>query len=273
MLEYRGGRSRICVYNTFYQDAQFLHVSEKFRTLVPFYAMTFFQDWRYDLWLKRVLRDQLRYNDEIYCSAAKVVAHVKEQAQLHNPTNIHGIYDSMHIRQALEFRHMFGFDHFSSDATIYNETKKIIPENTTVFVATDANDPHFFDLMRSHYNLIFLGDCLHILKETGLNTNLYGLVDQLVASGGRFFFASWYSTFGSYIARLQGYHMAEQHAPGVKEGSIATWPYIYPGPSDFVFMRQYHPLEKPFWKREFQTCWRELDVGIAEFHHEMTAAE
>jgi GDP-fucose protein O-fucosyltransferase len=269
MLEYKGGRSKICTYNSYYQNTQFLHVSEKYRTLLPFYSMTFFQDWRYDLWLKRVMRDQVRYNDEIFCAAAHAVAHVKKQALLQDPSNTHGIYDAMHIRQALEFRHMFQFDNFTSDATIYKESQMVVPENSTVFVATDAKDPHFFDLMRGHYNLIFLSDCLAILAGTGLNTNLYGLVDQLVASVGRFFFASWYSTFGSYIARLQGYHMAQEHAPGVKEGSIATWPYIYPDPADFSYMRRYHPLVKPLWKREFPTCWRELDMGMADFHHEV----
>lgn len=58
----------------------------------------------------------------------------------------------------------------------------MIPENSTVFIATDTNEFHFFDSLQSHFNLIFLKDCLPILKELGLNTNLYPLVDQLVAS-------------------------------------------------------------------------------------------
>jgi hypothetical protein len=78
LQEYSGERSNICVYNNFLQVAPFLHVSEKIRNLLLFYSMTFFQDWRYDLWLKRVKRDHLRYNDNIQCAAAHVVPHVQE---------------------------------------------------------------------------------------------------------------------------------------------------------------------------------------------------
>jgi hypothetical protein len=259
--EYRGDRDSICVYNNFFQNATFLHISERVRTLAPFYSMTFFQDWRYDLWLKRVMRDHLRYNDDIQCAAAHVVAHVRDLARNHDADNVHGIFDSMHVRYALEFRHSFGLKEFNV-SEIYAETQKVFPKHSTVFIATDARDLHFFDFLRDHYNLVFLKDCQHILRDLGLNTNFLGLIDQLVASRGRFYFSSWFSTFGSYIARLQGYHMAQEKAPGVKEGSIATWPLVYRTPDEFWYMRQYFPVKQTLWAREFPTCWRNLDARM-----------
>ena len=41
------------------------------RILVHFYAFLFFEDWRQDLWMKRFIRDHMRYSDSIQCAAAK----------------------------------------------------------------------------------------------------------------------------------------------------------------------------------------------------------
>jgi GDP-fucose protein O-fucosyltransferase len=264
LREYRGGRSRICVYDGLYQNATFLHVSEKFRTIAPFYSMTFFQDWRYDLWLKRAMRDHLRYNDEIQCAAARVVDYVQQQAILHDPAG-KGVFDSMHVRQRSEFHHQMRTNKFTS-RDIYDATSKILPEGSTIFVATDAKKLQYFDFLHQHYKLVFLHDCQHLLEEMGVHPNLWALVEQLVASRGRFYFASVGSTFGSYIARLQGYHLVRTGAPGAENGTIATWPLN--NPDDFHYMRKYQPLGAPLWYREFPTCWVDLQNGMEQFHRE-----
>jgi hypothetical protein len=145
----------------------------------------------------------------------------------------------------------------------------LIPNFSTVFIATDVPDLLFFDFVWDHYNLVFLNDFQPLLRDLGLNTIFLGLIEQLVASRGRIFFSSWFSTFGSYIARLQGYHMAQEQAPGAKEGSIATWFIIYRLPTEFWYMRQYYPLKQSLWAREFPTCWRELDTGIQIIHQQI----
>ena len=148
MQEYRGDRSKICVYDEFYQQATFLHVSEKFRTLVPFYSMTFFQDWRHDLWLKRVIRDHLRYKDELQCAAARVVEHIQHQALLHDPTSM-GVFDAIHVRREAEFHRQMHTALFSA-RDLYAETSKILPEGSTVFVATDINNKEYFGYLQNH---------------------------------------------------------------------------------------------------------------------------
>jgi hypothetical protein len=85
---------------------------------------------------------------------------------------------------------------------IYQQTSRQLKEGTTLYVATDEHDQQFFDPLRKHYDLVFLND-FH--KELGdLNTNYYGMVDQLISTRGETFFGCWFSTFTGYITRLRG---------------------------------------------------------------------
>jgi hypothetical protein len=52
-------------------------------TQVHFYAFLFFEDWHTDLWVKRFVRDHLRYLDEIQCAAA-VSFSSRERAYIHD---------------------------------------------------------------------------------------------------------------------------------------------------------------------------------------------
>jgi len=51
-------------------------------------------------------------------------------------------------------------------------TKKILPENTTLYIATDERDKSFFDDLKKHYHVLFLDD---FDQEVGqINSNFYG---------------------------------------------------------------------------------------------------
>jgi GDP-fucose protein O-fucosyltransferase len=175
-----------------------------------------------------------------------------------------GVFDAIHVRGEVEFHRQMNKHNLLTSQTIYTEISKILPKGGTVFVATDIKDgTSFFDFLRQHYNLIFLHDCQTMVEEMKIHPQLWGLVEQLVASRGRFYFASTFSTFGSYIARLQGYHLAQENAPNIVEtGSIATWPMD--NLEDFHYMTNYNTLKKSLWAREFPTCWRDLHRGIVE---------
>jgi GDP-fucose protein O-fucosyltransferase len=85
---------------------------------------------------------------------------------------------------------------------ICQQTSRRLKEGTTLYVATDEHDQQFFDPLREHYDIVVLND-FH--KELGdLNTNYYGMVDQLISSRGETFFGCWFSTFTGYIMRLRG---------------------------------------------------------------------
>jgi hypothetical protein len=66
-----------------------------------------------------------------------------------------------------------------------------------VYIATDEKDRRFFDPLATQYKLFFLDDFKHLLQ--GLNTNKYGMLDQLVAARGRVFFGCWFSTVSIII--------------------------------------------------------------------------
>ena len=75
---------------------------------------------------------------------------------------------------------------------IYKNIKDKIQEGATVFIATDERNKKFFDPLRNHFNVFFLDDFQTELE--GVNTNYFGMIDQLVASRGRLFFGCWHST-------------------------------------------------------------------------------
>ena len=71
MKENWADRKGLCIYDKDWQSVQLVHFGEGAkgeegaRLLVHFYAFLFFQDWRQDLWMKRFVRDHVRYIDEI----------------------------------------------------------------------------------------------------------------------------------------------------------------------------------------------------------------
>ncbi|KAK1746899.1 GDP-fucose protein O-fucosyltransferase family protein [Skeletonema marinoi] len=151
------------------------------RFLTHFYAFLFFESWEQDLFTKRFVRDHLRYADEIQCAAARVVAAIRDRARRRDPTgNSNGDFDSFHIRKLSIQKCMVEADQ------IYENSKDELQENATVFVATDHKEKPFFKALADHYDLVFLSDFKEELKD--VNTNYFGMIDQLVASRGRVFF-------------------------------------------------------------------------------------
>lgn len=160
------------------------------RLLVHFYAFLFFQDWRTDLWMKRFIRDHVRYIDEIQCAAARVVEAIRQRVQRRG----HGTdFDTMHIR-----RGDFQYTVTRMEAKdIYKMASKRIADNTTVYIATDERDKKFFKPLQEHFDVVFLDDFASSLA--GVNTNYFGMIDQLVASRGRIFYGCWFSTFTGMV--------------------------------------------------------------------------
>lgn len=196
MAEHMNGRTQMCLYNHTLLHEPLLHFHGKSkwggRLLVPFYAFLFFEDWRQDVWTKRFVRDNLRYTDEIQCAAARVVAAVRERARqrgpLFNNNNEEGLYDAFHVRRG-EFQYK---KTRVSAQDMYDISKDKIPEGATVYMATDERNKKFFRDMAAHYDVVYLDDFAHVLD--GINTNYYGMIDQLVASRSRTFFGCWFST-------------------------------------------------------------------------------
>lgn len=129
----------------------------------------------------------MRYIDDIQCAAARIVEAVRERAKKNG--NPDGKFDSFHIRRG-DFQYK---KTRVSAKEILNVAKDQIPQHSTVYVATDERKKDFFREMKSYWDVVYLDDYMHLLE--GIDKNLFGMVDQLVASRGRYFFGCWFSTF------------------------------------------------------------------------------
>ena len=206
--------------------------------------------------MKRFIRDHVRYIDEIQCAAGRLVAAIRDHARKRNPIgNPHGIFDSFHIR-----RGDFQFKTTRIPAQeIYENSKDELTPNSTIFIAADERDKSFFNPFRQHYDILFLDDFQHQLE--GVNTNYYGMIDQLVASQGRIFFGCFFSTFTGYINRIRGYHSVNKKEPGYQKGELPTTYYYATKDKKFI-MHKYSPLRGGFFNREYPTSWRDINRGI-----------
>lgn len=113
--------------------------------------------------------DHVRYSDEIQCAGARVVQAIRQRAQAYNPSNTAGVIDSIHVRRG-DFQYK---KTRVTAAEIYRMTKRQLPENTTLYIATDEKDKGFFDDLRQHYHILFLDDFAAELGS-GMNSNFYG---------------------------------------------------------------------------------------------------
>jgi len=251
------GRKKLCIYNEEMQEAHILHFmcyhKMKVRLLTHFYAFLFFEDWKQQLWEHRFVRDHLRYIDELQCAAARVVGAVRDIAKK-NSDNPNGEFDTMHIRRG-DFQYKMTR---LEGPELYEKSKDWIPEKTVLYIATDERNKEFFEPFKKHYDVYFLDDFKHLFK--GLNTNYYGMLDQLIASRGRTFVGTYYSTFTGYINRMRGYHADQDKLEGHELGKIQSYYFT----NSQTAMINFTPLSRPFWAREYPVAWRDIDKGIGE---------
>lgn len=156
----------------------------------------------------------------------------------------------------------FQFKNTRIDAEeIFKNSHEQLTPDSTIFIATDERDKSFFDPLKKHYHIRFLDDFKDELKD--VNSNYFGMIDQLVASRGRVFFGCWFSTFTGFINRIRGYRSVKDKLPGYDKGTLPTSFYYAVLKKKFE-MTEYVPLRGGFFNREFPTSWRDIDKGIGE---------
>lgn len=260
LSEELSNRRELCIYDEEMQKAEVVHFmcyhKERARLLTHFYSFVFFENWKQDLWAKRFVRDHFRYIDELQCAAARVIHAIRERAKSRNPLkNPEGVYDSYHIR-----RGDFQYKRTRLEAQqIYENSKDEMEEGATVYISTDESNKAFFKPLADHYDIVFLDDFKDVIK--GLNTNYYGMLDQLVASRGRVFFGTGHSTFSGFINRMRGYYNEKHKIDGYEDGVQKSY---YFAPMEWkYFMTKYFPIAS-IWAREYPSSWRDIDHGIGE---------
>jgi len=134
-----------------------------------------------------------------------------------------------------------------SGEQIFENVRDVIPEGATLYIATDEKVRSFFDIFAKHYKVYFLDSNPPLIE--GLNSNYYGMLDQLIASRGKVFVGTFYSTFTGYINRLRGYHTQKTKQPGYDTGDLESYFYVPLGMKHS--MRTYQSVQPLYWAREF----------------------
>jgi Zn-dependent M16 (insulinase) family peptidase len=95
------------------------------------------------------------------------------------------VFQTMHIRQGdFTWKYHNGSNTVTAEQ-IYENVREELEDGSIVFIATDERDKSFFNPLRQHFDIKFLDDFVSELYPDGfprVNTNLLGLIDQLVAS-------------------------------------------------------------------------------------------
>jgi len=202
-----------------------------------------------------------RYVDEIQCAAARIVAAIHERA--YDPvTNPTGSFDTFHIRRG-DFTFFYPTAVLSAEKIYQDFTRLEIPEQRTVYVATDERNMTYFQPLAAHYKLLYMNDFKHLL--TDVNPNYFGMVDQLVCAMGETFFGTFYSTFSGYINRVRGYRAQNAKGENYEKGHVNS--YYYHGEKPGLaytrnMMQKYRSVRQGFWTNEFPVCWRDIDHDV-----------
>jgi len=267
LAEFTAERVRLCLYGPELQHEPVVHFpmtgkdpndpKADPRLLVHFYAFLFFENYHQDLWMKRFVRDHVRYTDEIQCAAARVVAAMREKVRtIHGRAD--GLFNTMHVRRG-DFQ--YKKTRVSAEKLV-EAMKKSFQDGDVVYIGTDERDKSFFEPLNESYHIYFLDDFIaNGAVGKDINSNYYGMIDQLTASRGKLFLGCWFSTFTGYINRLRGYHSQKQKEPGYEKGNIMT-SFYYAPPDRFNHMHEYYPVKKSFYAREFPTGWMQLNSDL-----------
>jgi hypothetical protein len=213
---------------------------DEHRLLNHFYTFFYFTDSTIDNYYKRFVRDLLHYVDELYCAAGKIV----------HALNAEGTWSSLHVRRGdLQYKEVK-----ISGQEWYDNMKEVWKEGEVLFIATDESNKTFFDPLKKHHNLRFLDDYWDVAQLTKVKS-LLGMVDTIVASHGRTFTGTWFSTFSGYINRMRGY----------SGYSIEDSWYSYLPKKDAV--REWEYPEGNYPAREWPIGWTAID-GDEWIEHE-----
>ena len=188
------GKREEVYYEKKYHTPKLIHWNagnKLYRLLNHFYAFTFFTDPVMDNFYKRFVRDFLHYEDSIYCAAGKIVHALNKEGKEGNG------WSSLHVRRGdLQYKKVK-----IPAEEWYQNTKEIWKEGEILFIATDERNKTFFDPIKEHHQVRFLDDYWTMANLGSLDSNFLGMIDTIVASHGRAFAGTWFSTFTGYINR------------------------------------------------------------------------
>ena len=145
--------------------------------------------------IRRLLKNFVTYVPEVFEISQQLITGLPVEG-----------YNSLHIR-----RNDFQYDssRASAEATIQN-TKNILEENISLYIATDETELEFLDTFGLEYSVFCWNDFFTSRSATDVSITdipekLIGPIEQLICAHGYRFIGTELSTFSSYITRLKGY--------------------------------------------------------------------
>lgn len=156
--------------------------SMEYRLLNHFYSFLFFTDPVVDNHYKRFVRDFLHYRDSVYCAAGKVVRALDAEGKE---------WSTMHVRRGdLQYKQVK-----IPAEEWYDTLHEVWNEGEILYIATDERNRSFFDPIKKYHEVRFLDDYWDVAKLGDLDPSFISMVDTIVASHGRSFSGTWFSTF------------------------------------------------------------------------------
>jgi len=207
-------------YNKQMHDAPLLHFRSHFkdtRLLLHFYAFVHFTNPKVGNYYKRLVRDRVRYTDEIFCAAGKIVKSLlvesssldgdakgamipSEDGDVGGDANVG--YFAMHIRRGdFQWPKM----RISAEEWFENTRSWLVP-GQLLYIATDEMNRTWFEPLTKHYQARFLDDYNELVGLSDLDPNYVGMIDQVVASRSKVFVGTYFSSFSAFIGRMRAYH-------------------------------------------------------------------
>lgn len=242
------------------------HIDSAGRLLVPFYTYVVFVDHASQNLHKRLVRDLVRHADRVTCAAAAVVNWLNRQAP---PVlkNADAGYSSLHER---------GGDFQFKGVKDPDAALRVLAPREALYVATDMKDKSAFEGVRkAGHRVLTLADVLaaasaarrnvsmprpvslvanDVAMTTGeaeavarIGANEAALVDVLVASQGRTFTGTWFSTLSTHIQRIRGYAGRPDASTFFSE--FKRW----------AACQRWEDPRRPWYMREYSTAWRDID--------------
>ena len=202
------------------------------RIMSHYYGYMYFTNPKVFNYFKRFVRDFLHYHDEIYCAAGKIVLALQEEGKklgFSTDGEGGGGFASMHVRRGdLQYKKVK-----IPAEEWYENLKDTWEPNEIIYIATDERNKTFFDPIAKEHTVKFLDDYWDYAKLGELDGNYMGMIDTIVASRGRTFGGTFFSTFSGYINRMRGYHgmsMKDSYHSWLDRKNIThTWEKHYDG--------------------------------------------
>lgn len=181
--------------------------------------------------IKQLIARHVHYLPRLFDIAKNAITYLKDKQ-----------YYAIHIRRNdFQYKHLF----ISAEEIIEN-ISEIVPENATLYIATDHHDKTFFEPFFKKYKVVFYSDVTHAL-ENDIHYNYIPIIEQIICTRAIKFIGNDLSTLSSYIYRMRGYMSDIED----KNYYVNTHKYRETDQTEFLYTENFGGN----WTREYKDAW------------------